>query len=222
MNHLMIDIETMGCSQTAAIVSIAAVEFDMTGRTGETFYNVIDLQSCLDYRLEMDGSTVMWWLRQSEAARKELTESKAVNLPTALLDFSAWINKREYEVWANGARFDLGILSNAYQVCGIAVPWHFRKERDVRTLVSVQPGIKKLHVPIGTAHHALDDCNNQIMYLTKTWQWIYAKLEGNIERAAEMLKSINLTAAADRPGPSPEHRGVKTIGHGEADDFLTA
>ena len=193
MNHLMIDIETMGCSQTAAIVSIAAMEFNMTGKTGETFYAIVDLQSCLDYRLEMDGTTVMWWLRQSEAARKELTESKPLSLPSALLDLNAWINNRDYEVWANGARFDLGILTNAYQVCGIEVPWHFRKERDVRTIVSLQPGIKKLHVPIGTAHHALDDCNNQIMYLTKTWQWIYARLETSIKQAAEVWNSEQLT-----------------------------
>ncbi len=194
----MIDIETMGCSQTAAIVSIAAVEFNMTGETGETFYVVIDLQSCLDYRLEMDGTTVMWWLKQSEAARRELTENKALSLPAALMDLSAWINKREYEVWANGARFDLGILNNAYQVCGIPVPWHFRKERDVRTLVSLKPEVKEAYVPTGTAHHALFDCHNQIRYVTATWKSVFEVMKSNIERAAEVWNNEQLTAAADR------------------------
>ncbi len=47
--HLMLDIETMGNESYSAITSIGAVEFDIeTGETGDEFYVVVGLQSCLD------------------------------------------------------------------------------------------------------------------------------------------------------------------------------
>jgi len=51
MNYtdVMLDLETMGRKSNSALVSIGAVEFNLeTGETGKEFYEVIDLQSCLD------------------------------------------------------------------------------------------------------------------------------------------------------------------------------
>lgn len=167
--HLMVDIETMGTNSYAAILSIAAVEFNIvTGEIGQSFTRTIDLQSCLDLGLKIQASTLKWWMTQSSEAKLGLFKDP-ISLPQALLDFAIFCKLKKYQVWGNSNRFDLGLLSNAYEKCAIDIPWDFRKERDVRTLVSFEPSIKNNHEWIGTAHSAFDDCLNQIAYCSKIW-----------------------------------------------------
>jgi DNA polymerase III epsilon subunit-like protein len=165
-NSVMLDLETMGSMSHSAIVSIGAVRFDIkTGEIGEKFYINVDLQSCLDAGLIINADTLMWWLNQSDAARKKISE-KGIPLQKALLSLAIFMNK-DYEVWGNSARFDLGILSDAFNTFGIPIPWDFRKERCVRTLVSFAPEIKDAEVNTGVAHDALADCIFQINYCSK-------------------------------------------------------
>jgi hypothetical protein len=172
MKHVMIDIETMGNMSHSAIVSVGAVRFDLeTGKTGATFYMNVDLQSCLDAGLLINADTLMWWLNQSEAARKKIIE-KGHPLNKALISLSAFVTKDD-EVWGNSARFDLGILSDAFNTLGMPIPWDFRKERCVRTLVSFAPEVKNAEPNTGVAHDALVDCMFQINYCSK----IYKKLK---------------------------------------------
>lgn len=173
--HLMLDIETMGNESFSSIVSIGALEFDIeTGETGKEFYLNVDLQSCIDAGLIINASTVMWWLNQSEQARKDLTESAAFNLNEALMEFSEFCDK-DYQVWGNSAKFDCGILQNAYNKTNLPIPWDFRKERCVRTLVSFHPEIKDNYPSMGTAHNALSDCYFQVGYCSTIWQKLNKK-----------------------------------------------
>lgn len=169
MNHLMLDIETMSTQNSAAMLQIAAVEFDiLTGETGKEFNVNVNLQSCLDCGLTMEASTVMWWMQQSDEARKSLIKTNPLHLKDALIEFSKFCTK-EYEVWGNSARFDCGILQNAYNVCGMEIPWDFRKERCVRTLLSFNPSAKKETPFVGNPHNAIDDCKHQIAYCSAIW-----------------------------------------------------
>jgi hypothetical protein len=169
--HLMLDIETMGNESFSSILSIGAVEFDIeTGKTGKEFYVNVDLQSCMDLGLIVNASTIMWWMQQNEQARKDLVKKNALSIQKALLEFLEFCNK-DYEIWGNSARFDCGILQNAYNKAGIPIPWDFRKERCVRTLVSFAPEIKYNYNSIGTAHNAIDDCKFQIGYCSEIWRF---------------------------------------------------
>jgi len=172
MKHLMVDIETLGNKAGAAIVSIAAVQFDLkTGETGETFYRNIDLQSCLNAGLKVSGDTVIWWMQQSDLARRKLSEN-TIPLSIALSAFNGFIANfytASMEVWGNSARFDLGILEVAYTALKIETPWAYWNERDVRTLVSFAPEIKQ-NIPFeGVPHDALADCYHQIKYCSAIW-----------------------------------------------------
>lgn len=174
-NHLMLDIETMGNESFSSIVSIGAVEFDInTGKTGKEFYTNVDLQSCIDLGLTIDASTVMWWMNQNEQARKDLTERFSLPIKDALKEFSEFFSK-DYQIWGNSARFDCGILQNAYNKAGIPIPWDFRKERCLRTLVSFAPEIKNNYKFIGTAHNAVDDCKFQIGYCSEIWCYLNSR-----------------------------------------------
>jgi exodeoxyribonuclease VIII len=173
--HLMLDIETMGNESFSSILSIGALEFDIeTGNTGREFYVNVDLQSCLDLGLIVNASTIMWWLRQNEQARKDLTERQSIPIRQALMEFAQFCSK-DYQIWGNSVRFDCGILQNAYNKAGILIPWDFRKERCVRTLVSFNPEIKDGFTPIGTAHNALSDCYFQVGYCSAIWAYLHCK-----------------------------------------------
>lgn len=181
MKNIMLDLETMGNSSDAAIVSIGAVFFEpLTGETGSEFYEVIDLADSARFG-ELDASTVQWWMEQSDEARAVFKDINKVHLIEGLCAFSAWItdhcdrNKKDKPdaiVWGNGASFDNVILRNSYKAVCIKEPWFFANDRDVRTVVDLGRylrGIdpKKELTLQGTAHNALDDAKFQVAYVSK-------------------------------------------------------
>jgi len=170
-DNIMIDIETLGAKPGSVICSIAAVEFNIeTGQTGRRFFRNINIQSCLDAGLYVDGSTIYWWLNQSDSARSRFQLEK-IEFLQALTQFSHFINasEKDVKVWGNSARFDLGILEAAYNKAYSPIPWVAKNERDVRTLVSFAPYIKKNEPFVGVKHDPIDDCLHQIKYCHKIW-----------------------------------------------------
>lgn len=171
MKHLMVDIETMGNSSNSAIVSIAAVEFDLdTGDTGREFYINVDLQSCIDAGLILDASTVLWWMNQDKKAQLTFQDNPA-SLGVALGQFVKFVGRNNYKVWGNSARFDCGILQDAFKKIGVDICWDFWNERCLRTLVSFRPSIKEQTKFIGVKHNSIDDCKHQIRYASETWNY---------------------------------------------------
>lgn len=162
MTHVMIDIETMGKTPTAAIASIGAVLFDPHGDwIGDAFHIHVSLDSCVSqWRLKMDPETVLWWLGQSDAARKALVDGqvRAATLSEALSAFSRFM-PTGVTPWCNGGSFDFAILTNAYAATRKPVPWDFWQERDLRTLKGLNPDLKIGRD--GIHHNALDDARHQ-------------------------------------------------------------
>ena len=174
--HVMLDLETMGNKSNAALISLGAVEFDInTGETGREFYNRIDLQSCLDRGLVINASTLYWWLTQNRQAQEEVAKG-GDDLAAVLEGFEFWLRGtiKGVKLWGNGARFDIGLLEDAYVACGYKkIPWGFRDERDLRTLVAFAPEIKTRVTAKWknnmVEHHPIDDCKMQIAYATEIW-----------------------------------------------------
>lgn len=159
MNHLMIDIETLDNKPTSAVVSIGAVRFDPKAGTISDFgfYKNVDAASSQAAGLTMSADTVMWWMQQSEEARKALVGGKPLDVALAYLDQEAG----EIDcVWAHSPSFDLVILENAYRAVGKKAPWTHRQHRCTRTLYDLA-GIDLIGFTAGTYHNALDDARNQ-------------------------------------------------------------
>jgi hypothetical protein len=185
MRDIMIDIETFGNRSHSIVLSIGAVQFDIqTGETGKTFYKKIDLQSAMDAGLKINASTLKWWMEQNHEALIELFSGETEKLKDVLDSFGVFIEEIESHimsdgdneterarVWGNGARFDLGILEDAYEAVGKKTPWYFRGEMDVRTLVAFAPEVKKRmkNEFDGVEHNALHDCYHQIKYCSEIW-----------------------------------------------------
>ena len=130
--NLMIDLETLGKTPDAQIISIAAVEFNKyTGEVGDQFTYWIDSSDWGKNGRVIDGETVAWWLEQSEGARNAL-KCPYCNCHGSLIDGLCELEKFYNEhnnpyswgndahgdklvVWGNGATFDISMLENSYR-----------------------------------------------------------------------------------------------------------
>ena len=162
MKNIMLDLETMGNGPQSAIVAIGAVYFDEQ-EFGDTFYRKVSLDSSIKAGLKVDASTIIWWLKQSEDARGELTdEQTSYSLCDVLFELKQFFKqKTNIKVWGNGAGFDNVILRSAYEVTNQKVPWEFWNDRCFRTIRNIFriPGYVRPEKYL--AHHALHDAMAQ-------------------------------------------------------------
>ncbi|HBC9697229.1 TPA: 3'-5' exoribonuclease [Escherichia coli] len=183
--HLMVDMETMGNSPDAPIVSIVAVFFDpSTGNTGAEFYQVVSLESSMSFGMKPDASTIQWWLKQSSEARSAILVDEAMGLLETLellADFiaeNAANGSHTVQLWGNGCSFDNVILRRAYALTDTPFAVPFRNDRDVRTMVELGKSVginPRFDIPFeGDMHNALSDARHQVKYVSAIWQRLTA------------------------------------------------
>ena len=162
--EIMLDLETMGNGSNSAIIAIGAVSFDKTGVKNK-FYQQVNLQSSIDAGMEMDASTILWWLQQSDDARKAFEDNeKANDISQTLKMFSSFCSDEKVAgMWGNGAAFDNVLLSNAYRKCEIIQPWKFWNDRCYRTIKNMF--FVEEFKRVGTHHNAVDDAESQALHL---------------------------------------------------------
>lgn len=183
--HLMVDMETMGNSPDAPIVSIGAVFFDpSTGNTGAEFYQVVSLESSMSFGMKPDASTIQWWLKQSSEARSAILVDEAMGLHETLellADFiaeNAANGSHTVQLWGNGCSFDNVILRRAYALTDTPFTVPFWNDRDVRTMVELGKSVginPRFDIPFeGEMHNALSDARHQVKYVSAIWQRLTA------------------------------------------------
>lgn len=171
-NDLMIDLETMGTSPTAAVLSIGACFFDTEKcQIGPTFLRTVNLATAVRDGGVIEPATVIWWLGQSQEARDGVRFS-GIDIRTALQEFSDYVaeNCRTQDVrpWGNSNSFDLTILRGAFERAGMKAPWYWSNERDFRTVRNMYPQIEYNPDDKGSgAHNALADSIFQAKHLFK-------------------------------------------------------
>lgn len=170
MEHVMVDLETMGVRPSSAFVSIGAVAFNPVNGyiQPSTFYATVDLGSCLEAGLTVDASTIYWWLEQNKDVQMKLLKDRQA-LADVLQDFTMWVSRvGGLYLWGNSNRFDLGILHNAYEAVKLPLPWAHWKERDCRTIEALDPSIRAGVAKPAGAHDPIADCIYQIEYICAT------------------------------------------------------
>ncbi|MEL5881700.1 3'-5' exoribonuclease [Citrobacter freundii] len=183
--HLMVDMETMGNTPDAPIVSIGAVFFDpSTGNTGAEFYRVVSLESSMSFGMKPDASTIQWWLKQSSEARSAILVDEAMGLLETLellADFiaeNAANGSHTVQMWGNGCSFDNVILRRAYALTDTPFAVPFWNDRDVRTMVELGKSVginPRYDIPFeGDMHNALSDARHQVKYVSAIWQRLTA------------------------------------------------
>ncbi len=183
MKDVMMDLETLGTIPGCSLLSIGAVRFDAnTGKFGDEFYVVInrlsckeaglfeqDLDWCAEHGYNDHMSTVSWWEKQGEEARKVLHEADnpttSFPLRTALVSFNEFVQGvTGTRMWGNGADFDNALLRTAYHRAHVSPKLGPFQGRCYRTLKGLDGG-PKLEKRSGTHHNALDDAKSQAEHL---------------------------------------------------------
>jgi exodeoxyribonuclease VIII len=171
MKHrdVMIDIETLGNTPDATVLTIAGIAFDRMGH-----YGMVADPTTLDFyyaRVEIDHQnrqinedTVDWWAKQPEEAKTEAFHpDQRIPLDIAMIELNKWASGAD-RYWANGAGFDFTILESCNRQFNNKSPWNFWQVLDARTIYKMVPDH---FIPQNNKHHALWDCLSQIQRLTE-------------------------------------------------------
>lgn len=162
---VMVDLETLSTRPDAAIVSIGACWFNAaTQQVGHPWHTRIDMADSIRFGGHVDGNTVSWWLRQSDAARAALTEGCNNLVDDALQGLALYLHSvapaDQVRLWGNGADFDLPILASTYARANRDQPWRYFNGRCFRTLRKLLPHVKAPEFK-GTEHNAAHDAQHQ-------------------------------------------------------------
>ena len=174
MKHVMIDLETLSLQPNAAIIEIAAKEFNPVKEIevpNNTFHEFVDSTSCAMHGMDFDKATIEWWSKQELHLKGRFdTFRNDTPIGYALGKLSEYIRTTapdgELMLWSQGTDFDIPILRSAYRnVLGEELPVKYRNIRDARTyfleLVNVlQPEAKNPYELIkseGSKHTAEGD-----------------------------------------------------------------
>ena len=171
MKHrdVMIDIETLGKTPDATVLTIAGITFDRMGNYGmvadpttlDFFYARVEVDN---QNRQIDDDTVQWWSMQPEEAKAEAFHpDERLPLAAAMKLLNQWaVGADRY--WANGVQFDFGILESCNRQLGYGNAWQFWQVLDARTIYKLVPDH---FIPQNNNHHSLWDCLSQIQRLTE-------------------------------------------------------
>jgi len=173
---IMVDSETLAKRPNAVAWQIAFIAFDLDDPEAEPIRRAdeyLPIQPQLSLGRVIDADTLLWWMKQPEAARAKMQRCNGNDMDelTALVGS---IHKKMvevigeadyYEVIARGIDFDFPILESLFDMCGLGdTPYAYNKKIDLRTVMN-EAGVKTADVPkrAGLVDHNADhDCLYQI------------------------------------------------------------
>ena len=182
-SHIMLDLETLDTTPNSVVTAIGAVAFDpLSDKLGAKFYAELtdDLKIQQAHDRTISADTVVWWMRQSQAAQQLFSPTVGTAADAryqtveALEMFQKFVDAnggRDVEIWGNGADFDNIILGSLYEDFGLKKPWSYSRNRCFRTMKNMPGAVGRIQRE-GVHHNALDDAVHQAKHL----QIIYANL----------------------------------------------
>lgn len=172
--NVMLDLETTATDYNAGVLSIGAVPFGC-GEMLQPFYEKCSLLSLENNGFSISRKTMDWWEKQDSKVRAEAF-SGTQPIGDMLEHFGSYLRllPGEVVIWGNGADFDNAILSNAYDVSEMVLPWRYHNNRCFRTLKNTF-GPETVAIPpfVGDKHNALMDA----MFQAKHAERIFAYIE---------------------------------------------
>ena len=174
MNHVMLDLETLGTKPGCVILSIGACVFDP--RTGpidlEHFYTTLNIDEQIQNGHAVDSSTEEWWKNQNQAAWDQATKDPKP-VKESLINFTKWwASNRGTYIWSQGSNFDGPLIEALFHSFGLLEPWKFYNTRDTRTVYQMCKIDTKSLRREGTYHNALDDALHQARLIAMAVQKI--------------------------------------------------
>lgn len=165
--ELMIDIETLSTRYDAAIISIAAIRFNITTKQYARPLLLRGNRSCKPNWFSPRSKNV-----DLVGKTKKSPPNGSCTIQDALTKLVTFINEHPpTRVWAKSPNFDCNIIKYACNHFDLEWPIPFWKERDVRTLMD----IANLPNNFTATHSAVEDCISQIKSVTDSFNAILLK-----------------------------------------------
>jgi len=165
--HCMIDIETIGITHDAVILSVGMVRFDpFSSDIDKSFYLKPDVDAQLAMGRVVDEDTLNWWAKQKPEITEEAFNGKGrISLKQFVKDFRKAIANCD-KIWAKGPTFDTIILENFFKSMHEPCPWSYSNIRDARTLYDFADHT----APNIDAHDPVSDCVIQILVVQQVYK----------------------------------------------------
>lgn len=172
--HLMIDLETMSFRMNAVVLELGYCLFNPFGE-GIEFSATLrpDVEEQILAGRHMSYSTVKWWMRQDELARKKVTsdEFQVLGVQYFLDNIQCGIPWSTIDgIWCHGANFDAPILDDLFQQYKMKAPWKYNQVRDTRTVYWLWPTDM---IQATVKHSAEDDAIAQALTVQKCLKQMY-------------------------------------------------
>ncbi len=180
----MPDIETLSTASNATVLTLGACSFDLdTGEVLDTISLRFSLEDQKQLARDISKSTMEWWGKQGEAAKKEaFRQDDALPVLEAVKQFDKWVvtqrskdPRMKANMWANDPDFDLVILTSLFRDVGLEPPWQYWESRSVRTMKMIAE-MRKVALPKreGVHHNAVDDAVHQAKLVSTVWATLKA------------------------------------------------
>lgn len=175
--NVMLDIETCGLGEDAALLSLTMIAFKLGEEEEVSSYDTtVDLTSCYMAGMHFDTDTQAWWMKQDPMARLVLTSAdKRRSIQQAMKDaydyLAALAEEYELVMWCRGTDFDFPKLEYGIRrFVGKTLPYRYWNKRDVRTYCHTF-NVHSGDVPfVGVKHSSLDDCRHQIRQVQEAYK----------------------------------------------------
>jgi len=169
--HATIDIETLGKSPSAVVLTIGGIKFDPMADDGlhSQFYYRVDADEQIEMDRSVDVDTLAWWEKQDKEVTKEaLDPNDRVSVEETLKALNKWLVGVD-KIWCQGPVFDISILENLYKQIKLHHNWSFWNIRDSRTLFGLMDRDPRKEIDF-TAHNALADAIVQSLCIQKVYK----------------------------------------------------
>lgn len=155
--YIIIDIETLGRRNNAAITQIGVVIADENFNILDKRLIQIDPKTWSSCDRTFTGETLLWWMNQKNSPVSGTYTDNVKSYQTAILTLDVIFQRYNTDdtiVWTKGT-MDLFCIKDLCEYFNMNTPWKFWQPRDIRTAKEI---IKDWKVcENNNAHNALDD-----------------------------------------------------------------
>lgn len=161
MNNIVIDIETLGRRNDAAVTQIGIAVSDKEFNLIEKRLIQITPEAWHTCNRTFTGDTIMWWQKQENTPVSNEYTDYDNSYKTVLFTLSSILHKYQSDdtvIWTKGA-MDLFCLKDLYEYFDMELPWKFWQPKDIRTAKEFIKDWKTIKV---NNHNALEDALNEL------------------------------------------------------------
>ena len=162
--HIVIDIETLGRRNDAAIAQIGVVVADETFSVLDKYLIQIFPEAWDTCNRTFTGETLLWWMKQKNPPISNIGASSAHNYYTAISTLNGIFRRYNADdtiVWTKGT-MDLFCIKDLCEYLNMDTPWKLLQPRDIRT---AKEFVKEWKTFENNNHNALDNALNQLREL---------------------------------------------------------